>query len=305
MTVSSIKNDIQYNGDGVTTSFPVPFYFIEKSDLVIERGDGQILTTLILDRDYSVTGDGDESGGTVILNNPLSRGYQLNIWRNPEATQETEYYEGGKFPAKSHERALDKLTMLVQRCLYFINDLILKKDSSLSDSYNAKNQRISNIAMPVEGPDAVNKQYFDNAIVPFIQEAEQILSDAMAQADRSESEADRSMVEANRSKSEADKSKLQADNSAREAGKSKTEADRSKAEADRAEEAAQSVDADEIKRLIDALKARIDEQDLLIAELADAKELASHAEIDNDNGVIIWNKPLMVSDVVIMGDVTP
>jgi hypothetical protein len=42
-------------------------------------------------------------------------GTQLIIVRNVPATQETDYLANDPFPAESHERALDKLTMLVQQ----------------------------------------------------------------------------------------------------------------------------------------------------------------------------------------------
>ncbi|MGK3157105.1 hypothetical protein ACCY75_01220 [Enterobacter kobei] len=122
MTVSSEQSYIEYNGDGVTKTFTIPFYFILGSDISITLTDSNgIETPLAYGLDYSVVGDGSSSGGAATLNVAPSTGVEVTIYRNPAVTQETTYYENGKFPAKSHEKALDKLTMLIQTALYRLN----------------------------------------------------------------------------------------------------------------------------------------------------------------------------------------
>ncbi|MCE1972875.1 hypothetical protein LWT57_22995 [Enterobacter cloacae] len=124
MTVSSEQSYIEYNGDGVTKTFTIPFYFILGSDISITLTDSNgVETTLTYGVDYSVVGDGSSSGGAATLNTAPSSGTEVTIYRNPPVTQETAYYENGKFPAKSHEKALDKLTMLIQAALYRLNIL--------------------------------------------------------------------------------------------------------------------------------------------------------------------------------------
>jgi hypothetical protein len=62
-----------------------------------------------------VTGAGNEAGGSITMLVAPPTGTQLIVVRNVPATQETDYLANDPFPAESHERALDKLTMLVQQ----------------------------------------------------------------------------------------------------------------------------------------------------------------------------------------------
>lgn len=116
MTVSSQVSSVSYLGDGVTTLLPVPFYFLEQEHLLVIRAnlDGST-QTLILGSDYSVSGAGNQAGGSVTMFIAPESGIKILIERSVPATQETDYVANDPFPAESHERALDKLTMLVQQ----------------------------------------------------------------------------------------------------------------------------------------------------------------------------------------------
>jgi hypothetical protein len=116
MTISSTTAKVSYAGNGTTTAFVVPFYFLDASHLkVVKRTAAGIETTLTLTTNYSVTGAGVLSGGTVtLLVAPLS-GETLVIARNAPLTQIIDYQTNDPFPAETHEQALDKLTMLVQQ----------------------------------------------------------------------------------------------------------------------------------------------------------------------------------------------
>lgn len=162
MTVSSEQNYIEYNGDGSTTTFAIPFYFILNTDISVQIADADSnITNLTYGIDYSVSGAGSASGGSGTLNIAYASGYTILFYRNPPATQETAYYENGKFPAKSHEKALDKLTMLIQRC-FSVLSLALKRPSWLADYYDAENYYIRNILNPTLSQDAATKSYVDS-----------------------------------------------------------------------------------------------------------------------------------------------
>jgi hypothetical protein len=115
MAVQSDTSRISYAGNNSTsTSYAVPFYFLENSHLaatakVIATG---VETAVTLN---SHTGAGDPNGGTVRTTVAVPATSTLTIFRVVPATQTTTYQEGGDFPAASHERALDKLTMLAQQ----------------------------------------------------------------------------------------------------------------------------------------------------------------------------------------------
>lgn len=116
MTVETeISRSGPYSGAGTTGPFTVDFRFLDDADLIVVKTSTSGLdTTLELTTGYSVSGAGGASG-TVTLADPLEIGEMLTIVRAPEITQEADYVVGDSFPAESHERALDKLTMVCQR----------------------------------------------------------------------------------------------------------------------------------------------------------------------------------------------
>jgi len=115
MAVQSDTSSISYTGNNSTsTSYAVPFVFLENAHLaatakVTATG---VETTVTL---TNHTGAGDANGGTVRTAVAVPATSTLTIFRIVPATQNTTYQEGGDFPAASHERALDKLTMLGQQ----------------------------------------------------------------------------------------------------------------------------------------------------------------------------------------------
>lgn len=117
MTVSTTTSRADYTGNGVTTAFAVPFYFLDSSHLLVLRtqiSTGTI-TTLALGTDYTVSGAGVSAGGTITMAAAPTADQKLSILRNVPLTQLTHYVENDPFPAASHERALDQLTMELQQ----------------------------------------------------------------------------------------------------------------------------------------------------------------------------------------------
>ena len=129
MTVTATTSRITYAGNGSTTTFAVPYYFLSNSDLaLIKTTAAGVQTALTLTTDYSVTGAGVLSGGSVTLVAAPAATETLIIYRDPSVTQTTDYQPNDPFPAETHERALDKLTMIGQR----LKDL-LSRSFRLSD----------------------------------------------------------------------------------------------------------------------------------------------------------------------------
>jgi hypothetical protein len=115
MTISSLNTRVDYVGDGTSTVFAVPFQFFLPSDLTVIRRDSTTgaETVLVLATDYTVTG-GDNALGTVTLSTAALSGTSLVILRDTLRVQETDYVDYDPFPAESHEKALDRLTMQTQ-----------------------------------------------------------------------------------------------------------------------------------------------------------------------------------------------
>ena len=115
MTISTTDSRISYNGNGVTTEFSFPYRFLANGDIVVVSVDAAgVETVKTLTTDYTLTGAGDDAGGSVTMLVAPASGTRLIIYRDTEVVQETDYTSGDAFPAESHERALDRLTMILQ-----------------------------------------------------------------------------------------------------------------------------------------------------------------------------------------------
>lgn len=140
MSVQSTASKVQYILSSGTQTLSVPFYFLESSHLkVIKVGTTQ--TVLVLNTDYTVTGAGVEAGGSVILTGTdTDPADVITIKRSVPITQLVDYVYNDRFPAETHERALDKLTMLCQflqeqaeRSLRFEDGEVLDGTLALAD----------------------------------------------------------------------------------------------------------------------------------------------------------------------------
>jgi hypothetical protein len=117
MAVQNDTSRIQYNGNNSTVNaYAIPFPFFENSHIraVVTTSAG-VDTTLSLGTGYTLTGAGNPNGGSLRTDAAVPSSSKVTIFRDVPATQTTSYQEGGDFPAASHERALDKLTMVAQQ----------------------------------------------------------------------------------------------------------------------------------------------------------------------------------------------
>lgn len=119
-------------GNGVATSFTITYPFFEKDDLVVkaQRTTDALPLTMVLGTDYQIVGtavDGRFEANAAYVEflegNQVASGVgnpapplatAVSITRFTDLDQLTNYPNGGLFPAKSHEQALDKLTKLAQ-----------------------------------------------------------------------------------------------------------------------------------------------------------------------------------------------
>jgi hypothetical protein len=137
MTITTTTLRAQYNGNGVTTSFAVPFEFLEGSTVkVILTSVAGVDTVKTLTTHYTVTGGGtvQPATGSVVMITPPATGEKLTILRAQPLTQAASYSEGDAFPAKTHEKALDRIDMQVQMLSERSNRALkLKETSANSD----------------------------------------------------------------------------------------------------------------------------------------------------------------------------
>ena len=106
MTVSTTTNKVSYIGNGVATTFAIPFPFLEQEHLKVR----QLLNNVQTERtDWTV------SGGNIVFSTAPANDAQIVIMREVPLTQETDYRENEVLPAETLERNFDKLTMQVQQ----------------------------------------------------------------------------------------------------------------------------------------------------------------------------------------------
>ena len=109
MTVQSTNNKIVHTALADQTIFDYNFVILQEKNMNV------LLNNAIYPFGFSVTGVGDPEGGQVILDEGTDEGDVITLFRFLESTQEIDYKPFDSFPAETHERGLDKLTLLVQQ----------------------------------------------------------------------------------------------------------------------------------------------------------------------------------------------
>ena len=109
MTVSVLRNQVQYTGNGSTTAFTVNFPYTEKSQIkVYLDGVLQTITT-----HYTLTDP--DSTGTVTFGTEPGTGVVITILRETDFLQTVDYANNDILDAETLESAFDKLTMMCQQ----------------------------------------------------------------------------------------------------------------------------------------------------------------------------------------------
>lgn len=112
MTVAAKSPFELYDGDGVTTAFAVRWRYLDVAHLLAEKiaANGTV-AVLVNGTDYTATAAPTDAGGTLTLTTALAAGEKLRIRRKTPLAQPAQYPTSGSFPARSHELALDRLTL--------------------------------------------------------------------------------------------------------------------------------------------------------------------------------------------------
>lgn len=117
MTVSSTTRSAIYAGNGVTTAFSFPYYWISDSHLLVQlrKVSDSSVTAWVLGTNYTLTGAGNLAGGTVTAIVAPAAGYNLEVYRTLPIVQTDDYVAHNTFPAETMEKDLDYLTMICQQ----------------------------------------------------------------------------------------------------------------------------------------------------------------------------------------------
>ena len=123
MAVSTTTRQTWHTGDDVTTVFAYAFQIAQDSELevvtrVIATG---VETTLVLDTDYTVSGEGVATGGNVTLATALASTKIMTIRGKLPLTQTTDIKNQGSYYAATHETAFDRRVGVDQQQQHEIN----------------------------------------------------------------------------------------------------------------------------------------------------------------------------------------
>lgn len=117
MSLSSAISRNDYVGNGATSVYSFTFKIQDASHVKVIRLDtSNTETVLNLNSDYTITGVGSASGGSItLLAGNLTSGYKLAIVRNIPLKQETDIRNQGAFYPEIHEDVFDRLTSIDQQ----------------------------------------------------------------------------------------------------------------------------------------------------------------------------------------------
>lgn len=116
MTVSSVVNRNDYIGVGSVSTYSYSFRIFQSSHVAITTlSSAGVQVVLVLNTDYTVTGVGDATGGSIVLTVPLPTGSLLTIQRVLPLTQTTVLRNQGSYFPESVEDALDRMVMIQQQ----------------------------------------------------------------------------------------------------------------------------------------------------------------------------------------------
>ncbi|CAB4182632.1 SGNH_hydrolase domain containing protein [uncultured Caudovirales phage] len=112
MSLTTTSARYQYAGNSIATAFSFPEPFLANADLKVVFTVANVDT--VQTTGFTITGALLADGGSVTFSIAPPTGTTVTIYRDPTQTQPVRYTTEDDFPAASHERSLDRLTMYVQ-----------------------------------------------------------------------------------------------------------------------------------------------------------------------------------------------
>lgn len=118
--VEDINSRRQYTASAAQTAFDYPFPIFENSDIVVyDNSTLQVLTT-----DYTVSGAGNDSGGTITFLSGRTLGHTITIYRDIPIERISQFANDGPQSADAYNEELNRIVMvqqqleeLIQRCI--------------------------------------------------------------------------------------------------------------------------------------------------------------------------------------------
>jgi hypothetical protein len=142
MTILDNGTRNQYTATGGQTVFIYDFEIFESGDIVVYRNT----TLLSFGTDYTLTGVGDDNGGTVVLTAGATAGHVYTIFRQTTPERITDYQQSGNFLAEEINNDLDRIWAVIQE---------LETDQSRF----LQTSEITQVPLPVTLEDSITGNY--------------------------------------------------------------------------------------------------------------------------------------------------
>lgn len=280
-----------YIANGSTTVFPYRFLLTQASDLRVTV-NGKTVSS-----GFSVSGEGNQSGGQVTFSTPPTNGTRIAILRNIPLRRDTEYQDNGDLLASTINADFDRLWMAVQGVDAATN-LALSRSGQDVDYYDAKGMPVKNLKDPTDPQDAVTKNVLDSAVAAMGQQ----VNDAKMHLDVVNQSVLQNAVAAKQSEANASGSEQQAAQHAQDASDAliKTQAVAGEAATTAATETASLLKAEFNSDVIRSETAATNAETSAInaaASEAEAKQAAATASSSAAKETADQLKNLMSSDV--------
>ncbi len=158
MTVATEPSQIEYIGNAATTVFPMGFRFIDDAHITVTvQLDGEDeAVAQVLDTDFTLTGAGLESSGTVVFEEAPAAGASVIITRDTPMTQPVTF--AAPFSPEVHEAAMDRTAMVDQELARKLDELEavvealdLESNAYLVDLLEALTETVEALAAVVAG----------------------------------------------------------------------------------------------------------------------------------------------------------
>lgn len=116
MTVATESIFVTFEGDDIAVTFPFTFPVYDEDHLIVYLQDTTTEILVVVNAaDYSVTGIGNENGGTVVMDTAPSSDNNLIISRQLDITQDLDVLNQGGFYPQNVEAELDLQVMQTQQ----------------------------------------------------------------------------------------------------------------------------------------------------------------------------------------------
>lgn len=156
MTVPQQPTRTTHVGNGVTALFAYDFLCLATRDLQVIVNGVEVPSS-----QYTVSNIGQASGGDVTFITPPANLAQIVIQLDVVLDRQTDYQTNGDLFAKSVNLDFDRIWLAIQQAFGYLNRVPRLGDADVDGqgAYLARQNRIKDLADPIDAQDATNRQW--------------------------------------------------------------------------------------------------------------------------------------------------